>query len=111
MTVFRKTQDALTLLEKHMRYSHQVSVIGAHQSDGSSEPLPQQRPVISPDNLNVNEGVQGANFFNSPFHNNTFNIHLPTTDDTDPAKKLLFNGEEKKVDGTSKPQPPLSSHP
>ena len=104
MTVFRKTQDvdrvlALTLLEKHMRYSHQVSAIGAHQkSDGSSEALPQQRPVISPENLNVN--VQGGNFVNSHLHNNTFNIHLPTTDETDPAKKFLFNGEENKVDGT-----------
>ena len=68
-----KTQDvdkelALSLLETHMKYAHQL--------DGASGSPAQQ--VMSPgDHNNVNKGVQGANFDNCAVNNPVINLHTP----------------------------------
>ena len=74
-----KTQDvaidlALTLQENHMKYAHKATVGSTDQPDGASAAPVLKHPG---DHLNMNKGVQGGNFVNSPVNNPVFNIHTP----------------------------------
>ena len=64
-------EDAHKLLEDHLKYAHQMTVANADKPDGASGDSVQQH------HLNVNKGVQGANFVNSPVYNPVFNIQSP----------------------------------
>ena len=63
------------LKDQHIKYAHQSR---SQQPDGASGPTAQE--VMSPDdhiNINVNEGVQGANFDNCQVNNPVINLHAP----------------------------------
>ena len=96
-----KTQDipmelALKFREKHMKFAHQATAAGNHQTYEASEAPSQQCPVMSyDDHLNVNYGVQGGNFANCNLQNTNINIHTSAKDSFSQnyqKSKLIGNG-------------------
>ena len=65
-------KDALILQENHMKYAHQATMAMAHKCDGA-----QQRPLMIPEHLNMNKGVQGGNFVKSSLNHPIFNFQSP----------------------------------